>query len=64
MAGKTVNIKAYGRHESILDIGQHHCDYYLVLTGPTGQATEPEVTDPVVAAAACWLSLFSPAPGP
>jgi hypothetical protein len=38
LAGKTVNIKTYGRHESVLDIGPHPCDYYLVLTGPAGQA--------------------------
>ena len=38
LAGKTVNIKTYSRHESVLDIGVHPCDYYLVLTGPPGQA--------------------------
>jgi hypothetical protein len=38
LAGKTVNIKTYSRHESVLDIGAHPCDYYLVLTGPPGQA--------------------------
>lgn len=38
-AGKTVNIKTYSRHESVLDISHHPCDYYLVLTGPPGQAT-------------------------
>jgi hypothetical protein len=37
-AGKTVNIKTYSRHESILDIGPHPCDYFLVLTGPVGPA--------------------------
>jgi hypothetical protein len=37
-AGKTVNIKTYGRHESVLDISPHPCDCYLVLTGPPGQA--------------------------
>jgi hypothetical protein len=36
MAGRTVNIKAYSRHESILDVGPHPCDHYLVLTGPSG----------------------------
>ena len=34
LAGKTVNIKTYSRHESILDISRHLCDYYLALTGP------------------------------
>lgn len=38
LAGKTVNIKTYSRHESVLDINPHPCDYYLVLTGPAGQA--------------------------
>lgn len=38
LIGKTVNIKTYSRHESILDISPHPCDYYLVLTGPAGQA--------------------------
>jgi hypothetical protein len=37
LAGKTVNIKTYSRHESVLDISPHPCDYHLVLTGPTGQ---------------------------
>jgi hypothetical protein len=38
LAGKRVNIKAYSRHEGILDISPHPCDYYLVLAGPTGPA--------------------------
>jgi hypothetical protein len=38
LSGKTVNIKTYSRHESVLDISPHPCDYYLVLTGPAGQA--------------------------
>jgi hypothetical protein len=38
LAGKTVNIKTYSRHESVLDLSPHPCDYYLVLTGPPGQA--------------------------
>jgi hypothetical protein len=38
LAGKTVNIKTYSRHESVLDISPHPCNYYLVLTGPAGQA--------------------------
>ena len=38
LAGRTVNIKTYSRNEWILDIGKHPCDYYLVLTGPSGQA--------------------------
>jgi hypothetical protein len=37
-AGKTVNVKTYSRHESILDVGAHPCDYYLVLAGPPGPA--------------------------
>jgi hypothetical protein len=38
LADKTVNIKTYSRHESVLDISTYPCDYYLVLTGPPGQA--------------------------
>lgn len=38
LAGKTVNVKAYSRQEYVLDISPHPCDYYLVLTGPPGQA--------------------------
>ena len=48
LAGKTVNIKTYSRHESVLDISPHPCDYYLVLTGPAGQASVlPWVIDSV-----------------
>lgn len=38
LAGKTVNIKTYSRHEPLLDIGVRPCDYCLVLTRPPGQA--------------------------
>jgi hypothetical protein len=38
LAGKTVNVKTYGRHESVLDISVHPCDYSLVMTGPPGQS--------------------------
>jgi hypothetical protein len=38
LAGKTVNIKTNRRHESALDIASHPADFYLVLTGPPGQA--------------------------
>jgi len=48
VAGKTVNIKTYGRHESVLDISRHPCDYCLVLAGPAGRARVlPWVIDPV-----------------
>jgi hypothetical protein len=48
LAGKTVNIKTYGRDERILDISDHHCDYYLVMTGPPGAAQHrPLVIDSV-----------------
>jgi hypothetical protein len=48
LAGKTVNIKTYSRQESALDISPYPCDYYLVLTGPPGQArTRPWVIDSV-----------------
>lgn len=39
LAGKSVNIKAYSRHESLLDISPHPSDYYLILTGPPGPAS-------------------------
>jgi hypothetical protein len=38
VAGKRVNVKAYGRHEGLLDVSPHPCDYYLVLAGPPGSA--------------------------
>jgi hypothetical protein len=35
LTGKSVNIKFYGKQESILDITPDHLpDYYLVMTGP------------------------------
>jgi hypothetical protein len=48
LAGKTVNIETYSRYESVLDISAHPRDYYLVLTGPPGQAPNlPWVIDSV-----------------
>jgi hypothetical protein len=48
LAGRRVNIKAYGRHEGILDISPHPCECYLVLTGPAGPARKlPWVIDQV-----------------
>ena len=39
LAGRTVNIKWYGKLEYMLDITQESLpDYYLVMTGPKGQA--------------------------
>lgn len=39
LAGKTVNIKCYGKKENLLDIApEGFPDYYLVLTGPKSQA--------------------------
>jgi hypothetical protein len=40
LAGKTVNIKTYSRHESVLDISPHPCDYYLVLAARRGRGRE------------------------
>lgn len=38
LKGKTVNIKLYGKQESVLDITTGSlADYYLVLTGPKSQ---------------------------
>jgi hypothetical protein len=34
LAGRTVNIKTYGDAIGGLDVGQHPCDFYLVLSGP------------------------------
>lgn len=40
LRGKTVNIKLYGKQESILDIAANElADYYLVLTGPKTEPT-------------------------
>jgi hypothetical protein len=40
MAGKTVNIKAYGKRENVLDINPDHVpDFYLVLAGPKTELT-------------------------
>jgi hypothetical protein len=53
-AGRSVNIKCYGRQEGILDVSRDaSLDYYLVLTGPPGaaassrSATRPWVIDRV-----------------
>jgi hypothetical protein len=40
LAGKTVNVKTYSRNEWTLDFSGHHCDYYLVMTGPPGPAPD------------------------
>ncbi len=41
LAGKTVNVGTHSRHESMLDVGPHPCDFYLVLTGSPGPARNP-----------------------
>ena len=33
-------VKTYSRNEWILDFSGHHCDYYLVMTGPPGPARD------------------------
>lgn len=39
LAGKTVNVKWYGKREGLLDLSEDaSLDYYLVMTGPTGAA--------------------------
>ncbi|HEX6450228.1 MAG TPA: hypothetical protein VF060_12280 [Trebonia sp.] len=40
LTGKTVNVKTYSRNEWILDFSGHHCEYYLVMTGPPGPARD------------------------
>jgi len=54
LAGRTVNVKWYGRHESVLDIHTSgDCNDYLVLTGPKSTqltsrgATRPWIIDAV-----------------
>lgn len=45
LAGRTVNVKAYTKHESVLDINPSApLDYYLVLTGPKGAAASSRGT--------------------
>lgn len=39
LTGKTVNVKMYGSHQKMLDISDHHCDFYLVLASPLIAAT-------------------------
>lgn len=39
LAGRTVNVKWYGKQEGLLDVSQDPgLDYYLVMTGPRGVA--------------------------
>jgi hypothetical protein len=39
LAGRTVNVKCYGKLEGLLDLNvSHPPDYYLVLAGPRGAA--------------------------
>lgn len=54
LAGRTVNVKFYGKREGLLDlIDDDGPDFYLVLTGPTGPAAtsrgqvRPAVVDAV-----------------
>ncbi len=45
LAGRTVNVKAYTKHESMLDINLNApLDYYLVLAGPRGMAASSRGT--------------------
>ncbi len=39
LEGQTVNVKMYGTHQGMLDISDHHADYYLVLASPLSAAT-------------------------
>ena len=50
LAGKSVNIKMYGKREGLLDIGEEYVpDYYLVLAGPKAtQLTSKGATRPWV----------------
>ena len=52
LAGKTVNVKWYGKREGVLDISPDPAgvlDYYLVMTGPkAGATTSKDKTRPLV----------------
>ena len=50
MAGATVNVKFYGKQESLLDIREDALpDYYLVLSGPRSQGgTSRGATRPIL----------------
>lgn len=50
LQGKTVNVKLYGKRESILDLKpEFPIDYYLVLTGPkTNPASSRGTARPIV----------------
>jgi hypothetical protein len=34
LAGRMVNVKAYGDAGAGIDVSSHPCDYYLVISGP------------------------------
>jgi hypothetical protein len=38
LAGRTVNVKWYLKHQGLHDMSKHPLDYYLVLTGPPAPA--------------------------
>ena len=50
LKGQTVNIKIYGKRESLLDISfENLADFYLVMTGPQSQSmTSKGATRPIV----------------
>jgi hypothetical protein len=50
LAGRTVNIKLYGKRESLLDINERYVpEFYLVLTGPKANpGTSRLTTRPIV----------------
>ena len=54
LAGRTVNVKLYGKREGLLDINEDpRLDYYLVLTGPIAVALSSRgATRPLVIQAA------------
>ena len=39
LAQQSVNVKAYAERGSLLDIGPHQCDWYLVLMGPPRESS-------------------------
>ena len=56
LAGKSVNVKWYGKQESILDINQHGlADYHLVMTGPKSPAVNSRGTTRPWVVTSCYL---------
>lgn len=58
LAGKSVNVKLYGKHEGLLDLprdGTRTADYTLVLVGPRSAAGTSRGTTRPIAISAVYL---------